>query len=168
MNGEVDYIELGIADDAEPISGAVLVNNGTQVYAGYTHNGDGTFSAPPPAPITKNQVNIERDRRINLPVTVTVSAGEAEQKIFKIDMANGGRQNISDMALMAVVKNGAGLTDPFIFRDADNIDQTLSNNEVIEMGMQAAAAYDAIFKKSWALKALDPIPTNYADDSHWI
>lgn len=121
------------------------------------------IDAIPPA-ITNHQVNTERDRRINLQVTVLLSTG----KTFPVNMANGGRANISDMALMAVVKNSSGIATDFTFRDASNTDHQLTNNEVIEMGMQAAANYDAIYKKSWALKALNPIPTDYTDDSYWL
>lgn len=115
-----------------------------------------------PAP-TNEDVNTERERRVNLVVPVYLSTG----KVFAVDMAGGGRANIGDLALMAVIKNGAGVTTDFTFRDANDTDQTLTNDEVIEMGMQAAASFDYYYKKSWALKELSPIPQDYEDDSYW-
>lgn len=161
QNGSVDSIELNIADQGEHPNSYVVADD-VEVFAGYSDS-NGVFTAPmAPAP-SSDDVTVERDRRTNLPVTVSLTTG----KTFDVDMAKGGRANIGDMALMAVIKNSSGINTDFTFRDADNVDHTLTNSEVIEMGMQAAAAYDAIYKKSWALKAMNPIPQNYKDDSHW-
>ena len=161
-DGLVDVIEMNVeeaASNAHPF----IVDDSIEVYGGYTSNGDGTFTAPPPPDVTSAQVSAERDRRNNLAVTVSLTTG----KSFPVDMDGGGRANIGDMALMAVIKNSSGITTNFTFRDANNVSQDLTNNEVIEMGMQAAASYDAIYKKSWALKALNPIPQDYTNDTYW-
>lgn len=161
-NNIVDVVELNITADASNTH-PFVVGDDVEVFGGYASNGDGTFTAPPkPAP-TNEDVNTERERRVNLVVPIYLSTG----KVFAVDMANGGRANIGDLALMAVIKNGAGITTDFTFRDANDTDQTLTNDEVIEMGMQAAASYDAYYKKSWALKALSPIPQDYENDSYW-
>lgn len=54
------------------------------------------------------------------------------------------------------------------FRDADNIDHELTAAQVIEMGVQAAQAVDAIYKASWAIKAMEPIPVDFRQDSYWL
>ena len=160
-NGSVDSIELNIADQSEQPNSYVVADD-VEVFSGYIDSA-GVFAAPTAPTPSNDDVTTERDRRTNLPVTVALTTG----KTFDVDMAKGGRANIGDLALMAVIKNGAGITTDFTFRDANNTDHQLTNDEVIEMGIQAAAAYDAIYKKSWALKAMSPIPTNYKDDTHW-
>lgn len=162
VNGVVDVIELNLSIEASSTH-PFVVDDATEVFAGYISNGDGTFTPPAAAAPTNTDVNVERERRVNLVVPVYLSTG----KVFAVDMAGGGRANIGDLALMAVIKNGAGVTTDFTFRDANDTNQTLTNDEVIEMGMQAAASYDAYYKKSWALKELSPIPQDYEDDSYW-
>jgi hypothetical protein len=86
---------------------------------------------------------------------------------FALDMAREARANISDSAQLALVKKAAGDETPITFRDAANVDQVLSNDEMIAAAVQIAAQVDALYKASWALKDADPIPADYADDRHW-
>jgi len=111
----------------------------------------------------REDVNAERDRRIDLPKTVSLKGG----KTFTVDMARGGRENISDLGITAVARQLAGDQTVVSFRDADNIDRDLSPAEIIEMGLVVAAQVQAIHLKARAIKALDPIPADFRDDRRW-
>jgi hypothetical protein len=116
---------------------------------------------PALAPVAAD-VNAERNRRLALPKTVTVGV-----RTFALDMAGGGRQNISDASQLAMVKKAAGDTSAFVFRDAANVDQTLTNDEMISVAVQIAAQVNALYKASWSIKNGGDIPADYADDERW-
>lgn len=115
-----------------------------------------------PKPATTADVNAERDRRIYLPKAVSLTTG----KNFAADMGGDSRSNISDLGIAAVAKKAAGITTPISFRDANNVDHDLTNDEVIEMGLQIAAQVQAIHIKARAIKAMDPIP-DPKNDALW-
>ncbi|MEX3008750.1 hypothetical protein [Hoeflea sp. TYP-13] len=114
--------------------------------------------------VTAEHINTERERRKYLPKTVSLSTGKA----FPVDMVNGGRENIANLSLFALVKKGAGDTSTFLFADADNNDQTLSNDEMLEVGVQCAQQITAIHQKARVLKALQEKPADYTDLKHWL
>lgn len=113
--------------------------------------------------ITSEMVNEERARRIAAGATVTV----AGIGLFDVQTDPESREKIAGLASVGLIRKVSGLTDTTTFRDANNNDRVLDPDQLIEMGMQVAARVDAIFKASWAIKALDPIPAEYADDIRW-
>lgn len=121
------------------------------------------YGLPGPAPSAED-VNTERDRRISLPAAVTLSGIGA----ITIDMTAQSRANITGLATLAVIQQAAGVAGPIVtFRDAGNIDHELTAAQVIEMGVQAAQAVDAVYKASWAIKAMEPIPVDFRDEELW-
>lgn len=114
--------------------------------------------------LRKDNVNRERDRRILLPKLVSLSSG----KTFHVDMANGGRENIGDLVTLAIVQKSSADETPLIsFRDASNVDQSLTNDEMIEVGVQVAEQVQQIHLKARALKDIEPIPEDYYDNKYW-
>lgn len=117
----------------------------------------------PPAP-DEDDINIERQRRIALPLTVTITGGGT----FAADMSDQSRANIAGLTTLAMILSGQGQTTTMTtFRDADNVDHSVTPAQAIQIGVQAALHVDALYKKSWALKAMEPIPADYADDNRW-
>lgn len=116
-----------------------------------------------PIPITNADVNAERDRRILLPKTVSLSTG----KIFTCDIDNGGRENIGDMDAAAKTKEALGDTTLIPFRDANNVTHDLTNAEIMEMALQIFAKGSAIHVAGRTLKTMNPIPQNFTSDSYW-
>lgn len=108
---------------------------------------------------TTDDVNAERDRRKDLPVTVTVG-GET----FPVDCHPAGREAIDAMATAVAI----GLIDPVSFRDANNVDHDLTPLEIKSMALQVMAALEALHQRARELKAMDPIPLNFADEKYWI
>jgi len=113
--------------------------------------------------VPSQKINNERDRRINMIKTVSLTSG----KSFPCDMDNGGRANIDSLGAAAIAKMLLNDTTTFSFRDANNVDWELTNDDVIEMGLQIARQVEALHVKSRALKAMRPIPPRFADDSYW-
>jgi hypothetical protein len=108
---------------------------------------------PAPAP-TVGQIDAERDRRFGLGAPIDLGGG----RTFVADIDNTSKINI-----MGLLMAGA----PADFRDRDNITHALSAADVASLAQQAMARVSAIYAASWALKALDPIPADYADDDRW-
>lgn len=122
------------------------------------------YVAPPPAPITTDQVNAERDRRIALGYTAMTTTG----KTMPVDTRNDvDFRNLNGLGSAALARVVAGSTDTFDFTGADNVTRTLTPQEMMEVSMQALAHVDAHYAAARALKAMAPIPVDYADNSHW-
>lgn len=118
-------------------------------------------SAPPPDGAA---VDAERDRRIALGFTVTMS----DNSSFPVQTRDETDfRNITGLSTAALALLGQGSTATMVFRDAVNVNHTLTLADVISLGLQVAAGMEAIYTKSWALKALTTIPIDYADDKFW-
>lgn len=126
---------------------------------------NGSFTAPPspeePAP-TGIDVDNERERRIGLPLTVTLSVGS-----ISINMDDKSQRNLQGLASVGQYLVGTGSSQTTTFRDYNNADHDLTPTDLVSMGLQVAARIQAVYDKSWALKEMDPIPADYADDSYW-
>ncbi len=153
VNGVVENVIAG------SLPGSVPCDN--EVVKGWSYNG--TDFSPPVVQPTKDDINQERNRRTYLPKEVNLSTG----KTFTVDIKFGGRENIANLNSLAKTKKELGNTDLVAFTDADNFDQLLTNDEVIEMAMLVMLAGADIHAKARALKAMVPIPANFKDDAHW-
>lgn len=125
---------------------------------------DGVFSPPSPPPASGDQINVERDRRISAGTTVNVTG------YGDIPLQGGERDqtNLLGLVTAAQVRLAGGDTATLTkFRDAENVDHMLTPMQVIEMWSKGAAWISANYDASWALKAMDPIPADFADDSYW-
>jgi hypothetical protein len=132
---------------------------------GWTY-ANGVFTAPPvPAapPPTNLSVDAERDRRRNLPISITTSPTGA----FQINMDDISQQNIAGLATAGIVLNSAAPAQTTAFRDIANVTHNLLPSELVSMGLQVMAHIGALYAKSWALKAMSPIPVDYAADHYW-
>jgi len=129
----------------------------------------GVFSpppAPPAAPITGDDVSVERERRLSLGCTVTLASGQGPipvQTRDEVDHRN--LLTLESQAIKAVI--GGAPNTPFAFRDAHDKTWTLTALEMMDMTAKVAAFGAGIFAKSWALKAMSPIPATYQSDEWW-
>jgi hypothetical protein len=112
---------------------------------------------------TKLAIDAERDRRRNLPISITTSPTGA----FQINMDDISQQNIAGLATAGIVLSNAAPTQTTAFRDLANVTHSLLPSELVSMGLQVMAHIGALYAKSWALKAMSPIPADYAADSYW-
>jgi hypothetical protein len=112
--------------------------------------------------LLREAVDVEREARIALPLTVTLTAGT-----FQINMDAESIRNLGGLSTVGILGKLAGSVTTVHFRDFANVPHDLGPDDLISMGLQAQARVSAVYTKSWAIKALVPIPTNYADDSFW-
>lgn len=114
---------------------------------------------PPPVPITHEDVNAERRRRI--------LAGRIINDVH-VTGSDEDARNLSNLAMAAQIRMAAGdLTTTTIYRDAGNVDRVLTPPELVALWQASAEYVSALYAASWALKALDPIPADFAADTYW-
>jgi hypothetical protein len=122
-----------------------------------------TYKLKGPLPPSATDIDAERDRRRNLPISITTSPTGT----FQINMDDISQQNIAGLATAGIVLSNAAPTQTTAFRDIANVTHSLLPSELVSMGLQVMAHIGALYAKSWALKAMSPIPADYAADSHW-
>lgn len=145
---------LGSDDNADMAS---------QVNAWMAANPDfvvGAYVAPSP---TAADVDVERDRRRYLQISVTTNPTGT----FPIDMDAISQLNIQGVATAGLYLANAAPSQVTVFRDANNTNHNLLPSELIAMGLGVQAYIGNLYAKSWALKAMSPIPANFAADSYW-
>jgi len=109
-------------------------------------------------------VNAERDRRVALGTTVSVTG------YGDIPVQGGASDQINMIALDATAKDlkGAGETGAVIpFRDAVNAMHDLTPDQMIELVAKAKQVATTVYASAWALKDGAYIPADYTDDSYW-
>ncbi|WP_107497434.1 DUF4376 domain-containing protein [Thalassobius sp. I31.1] len=129
---------------------------------GWTLSEDAPLLSP-----TKADVSQERDRRLAAGFMFLGHQFQADEtSIVKINGA-------VSMAMLAQAtgvatdepnwKQGA----PLIWRAADNSDVELTIAQTFAFGLAAGAFVDVTTRAAHALKDMDPIPQDYADDIQW-
>jgi len=104
-------------------------------------------------------INGERTRRI--------VAGKIIDGI-RVTGRDEDARNLTNLALGAQLRLAAGDTETLTtFRDGDNVDHELTPPQIMSLWQQSSEYVSALYAASWALKALDPIPADFAEDSHW-
>ena len=119
-------------------------------------------------PVRTDEVNEERDRRINAGFTF-------QGHLFDCDAA--ARQNISGAATLAIgaMASGAlagnlqwhGAADDFAWLAQDNVVVTMDAPSVFAFGAEAAEHVRVHVFAARVLKDMAQIPHDYQDDSHW-
>ncbi len=157
-----------VAGDVDGLSlqEAVLVNGNVvgfipEYVNGVLQTDPGIYATPPP---TSADVNVERARREQAGCTVIDPvAGQ-----IPLDGNERSMRNLQGLAFAASLRLGQGdTTTVTVFRDAQNNNHSLVPAQVVSLWSQGAAYISALYAASWAIKSLDPIPADYADDSRW-
>lgn len=113
---------------------------------------------PERAAPTAEYVNAERSRRI---VLGSIFDG------VRVTGAEDDTRNLANLAMMAQMRIASGDETLTTYRDGDNIDHALTPAQVILIWQQSTEFVSHLYAKSWALKAMTPIPTDYASDLYW-
>ena len=111
----------------------------------------------------KRDINLERDRRIEVGCTVEIP-GKAFVSVSgrPVDMIN--LTNLGQLANFYIANNQ---TPKMVFRDASNNMHELTPSQMSLLWQKSMGYVTALYQASWTLKALDPLPLNFSDDSHW-
>jgi len=111
---------------------------------------------------TVEMVHGERERRIALPLAVTLAVGTIE-----INMDAPSQRNIQGLASVGQYLAVANPSQTTNFRAYDNNTYSLTPADLVGMGLQVAARIQACYAAEWALKAMSPIPSDFTDDQYW-
>lgn len=140
---------------AQPISEEnyrSLINDQTQRFV----NG---ALVPYEAVVTSAQVNAERQRRI--------VAGKVIDGVHVTGTDDDAR-NLMSLALGAQMRLATGDNETLTtFRDGGNIDHDLTPAQLLSLWQQSASYVSDLYAASWALKAMEPIPADFTNDSYW-
>jgi hypothetical protein len=109
-------------------------------------------------------VDAERDRRIAQGVTITLADGTVIPVQTRDDV---DFRNLNGLSTAGLALQLQGSTQMTVFRDAENNGHSLTPAQLVELGMKVAAAIQAVYARSWALKGMSPIPDDYAADKYW-
>lgn len=125
---------------------------------------DGEWHAPQPPTPSSAVVNAERDRRVSAGTTVTID-GYGPVPLQGRDQ---DQTNLLGLVTAANLRIASGDTATLTkFRDVENVDHMLTPPQIVEMWSKGSAWISAVYDASWTIKAMNPIPTDYADDSRW-
>lgn len=111
-----------------------------------------------------SQIDAERERRIAAGVTVTLSDG------ILIPLQGRPEDQINMLALKDTARDllAAGVSAPILpFRDAENVVHQLTPAQMIEATDKGKQHVSAVYQAAWALKEMEPIPTDFAEDVNW-
>jgi hypothetical protein len=152
---EIDGTIVTVPDD--------MANGDRRAIAAWIADGNAITAYVPPAPIGSD-VDAERDRRIALGVAVTL----ADSSSFTVQTRDERDfRNVAGLSTAALAYKALGQSPTIVFRDAANVNHNLTPDLVIEMGLKVAAATESIYARSWALKAISPIPADCTSDTYW-
>ena len=138
-------------------------------YAVWNGNGWNITTEPPPGPvITTDDVDAERDRRIEAGMTFNGVRYQTRAQ---------DRENVAGASIMALaaITQGAqpgdlrwhgGSTD-FVWIAEDNSLNTMDAQTFFAFGQAMAAHKSALIFAARTLKDMATIPADYADDKHW-
>ena len=113
----------------------------------------------------KDLVNAERTKRLDA-MTVTYNG-------WTFQAGPSSRANIT--GIMAAISAGLPVADPFLWRDADDVDRSLTHAQLVALGGTMLVAAEIVYAKSWLMKdtiaaitsATDFRAFNVAADEHW-
>lgn len=107
----------------------------------------------------KKAVNVERQRRL-------VAGGVING--VHVTGTDEDIRNLTSLALAAQMRLSAGDDETLTtYRDGDNVDHDLTPSQLLAIWQISSAYVSALYAASWALKAMNPIPEDYAADEHW-
>lgn len=126
---------------------------------------DANVTISPYAP-TGNEVNVERSRRITNGSIINVTG---YVPAIHVTGRDEDKHNLSGLALTAHQRISAGDTTTMTtFRDGANVMHDLTPPQIVEMRDQSMAYVEAVYAASWTLKAMSPIPADYAtNETYW-
>lgn len=107
----------------------------------------------------RDGINNERQRRILAGTTVDG---------IRVTGSDNDTRNLMGLALGAQLRLAGGDNETItVFRDGDNVDHELTPEEILALWQKSAAFVSMLYQKSWEIKALSPIPSDFTNDSYW-
>lgn len=134
---------------------------------GYLFDGE-VFTAPPPPPPSAADVNAERQRRLVADFTFRSKKFQRDERsLSRIT----GAATLAGFALAAGAQPGnlrwANPERDFVWIASDNSLMPMDAETCFEFGQAAASVETTIIFTAKALREMNPIPADYADDKWW-
>ncbi len=122
------------------------------------------FRRPSRTPlISQVDVSRERDRRLALGFNYDFADARG---IHRIGTTKGDEEGWDEVTKIALSRNAIGSADPIGIM-TDTGPAVVTPLEWLAVLEAAAAFRQPIWQASFVLQAMDPIPDDYAEDSHW-
>lgn len=134
------------------------------VFYGFTDNGDGTFSAPPTADPTSEEVIDERNRRLALGFSYDFGDARGAHTFATTESDMSGWQEVTTGA-QAAINLGQGSNVFSVQTETGPVDVTADEWQMILAAITVQR--QAIWSASFTLQAMNPIPSDYDNDSYW-
>lgn len=158
-------VVVNITRAEQPLESGWIASETVQI--GWLYDGE-NFTPPPPPATTAAEVNAERDRRLEMDF-------EFQGVMFQRDETSMKRINGAGTLALGAIVNGAQPGDLFWHGEPDPFGWIASDNSVVQMdaqtmfgfGQAAAAVESRLVFAAKALRDMDPIPEDYADDAYW-
>lgn len=138
-----------------------------EVSIGWLYDGQ-TFTAPEPDPISSEEVNTERDRRIAAGFTWNGNTYQSDADSLS---------NIAGAATSAVAFMVAGgsptevywadPSQPFVWLTVDNTEVQMTPQDVVAFGNAAMAHKKNHIYAARTLKDMDSTPQDFTNDQYW-
>ncbi|QIG77293.1 DUF4376 domain-containing protein [Rhizobium phage RHph_TM39] len=155
IQADIDGQTFVIPDD--------MGNRYRQMVEDWVNQGNEIAPYAPPRP-TSNQINAERERRIAQGISIQVT-GIGTIPITGTTQDTRNLQSLFSVASSRIAMGDTTTITPF--RDANNATQNLTPGQIVELFLKSTAYVSYLYDKSWTIKAMDPIPYNFADDEYW-
>jgi hypothetical protein len=124
-----------------------------------------TIDAYAPPPPTNVAVTAEAERRIEGGVVVTVPG---HTPTIYVQGRDKDTRNVQGLVTAAQLRLASGDTTTLTsFRDGNNVMHELTPAQVVALWQESAVYVTTVYNASWVIKAMAPIPADYADDSYW-
>jgi len=118
--------------------------------------------------VTDAQVDAERDRRIALPLAVSLPQTSGDPLTFSVNMDDSALRNMNGLATGAVLAKVTSNTATTPFITFENTTVNLSPDDLINLGLQVQTRISAITFAGRAIKdTVGGIPLDYKNDSYW-
>lgn len=157
--GEIDG--MSAVTDLDPTGSGEIVTYGTPVLSGDHYERTVTLSSPP---VTLQMVIDERARRLAQGFDYPFGDARGTVHIGMADHDMVGWNDV-DKIVNALIATGNGNQTISITPETTSI--TITALEWCAIMIAAGTARQPIWAASFTLEAMDPIPVDYADDSHW-
>ncbi len=143
-----------------------LLITGRDASVGWTYEG-GSFIPPiyvHQVALEQKDVEIMREIIIARGITVTVGGNN----ILVQTRNPTDFRNINALSTTALAKIAIGDGSTVEFRDGNNVNWTLSPEQIISLNQQVTERVSYLYQRYWAIKSLNPIPPNFRDDVFWV
>jgi len=147
---EVDSVSIGNRKDKD----TWVIHFGSSATKGQKKKAQAIVDAFDIDAVDPSAINVERARRI--------AAGRTINNM-PMQLRDEDIRNLQSLAF-----NASLFMDEITeFRDANNKSHQLGAPEILSLWEGTHAYISDVYKASWALKAMEPVPADFADDKYW-